>query len=424
MNKVTDSEWAVIGGVLIKPSSLSELDLIPNDFIGENNRIVYEAFLDAEKAGEAIDLITIAERLEKHSRRGWLSLLGTIHKNTGSAANIKSYARIVKEESQKRRAVEIANNLITDIEGEESVDHAIKALMHLNVTKKDHSSTIKQALTDAINDIDAKFNSGEMVGVSSGLTDLDDCLGGFHKTDLYIVAARPAMGKTAFMLNLANSCDVPCGIISGEQGRQQIGGRMISINGKVSVHRTRTGKLEDEDWPKITRAVGMLADRPIYIYDKPGPTITDVIREARRLKFQNDIKILFLDYVQKIRATHMSNPKHIQVEEVVSSLKDLARELDIPIVALAQVNRNVESKPNKRPTMSDIKDSGSIEQEADNIMTLYRDEVYNRDTDQKGIVEIAVMKNRHGPLGMIKAAWKGEFMVFDNWSNVTYWGQE
>jgi replicative DNA helicase len=417
--KTIESEWAVIGGIMHTPSKLPDLDLMPEDFAGENHRLIFDGMLELERAGEVIDIITLSELLESRSRRGWLSIIGNIQKNTPGSSNIKTYAEFVKADAQKRRAREIAIELQRTIDNPESVDIAIRELMQINTTRKDHTATIKQALTDAVDDLDKRYNGGGM-GISSGLKDLDECLGGFHETDLYIVAARPAMGKTAFMLNLANMCNVPCGVISGEQGRSQVGGRFISINGQVSVHRMRTGKVEDDDWPKITKAVGVTVEKPIYIYDKPGPTILEVIREARKLKYQHDIKILFVDYVQRIKASNKNVPKHEQVDEVVSSLKDIARELQIPVVALAQVNRKVEERTNKRPTMSDIKDSGAIEQEADNVMTLYRDEVYNSDTEWRGVVEIAVMKNRHGPLGVIKADWKGEFMTFGNWTNVRY----
>ena len=401
---------------MLDNSKLAELDLVGDDFLDAKYRQVFEAVCDLVAAQEVADVITVAEKLERETgRKNWLPILGEIAKNTWSTANISSYAKIVKEEARKRRAVEIANRLRDDVgQGLGAVDDAIRDLMQLNTTRKNYECSISQALSATVEMMDeAAHTEGKIVGITTGLEDLDNCIGGFQNTDLYVIGARPAMGKTAFLLNCANAANVPAGIISSEQGREQVGLRLIAIDGRVSAHRMRVADLETHEWNKVTRTVSGLANKRIWINDQPGPTIEQVIRQARKWKFQHDIKILYLDYIQRIKAD-ASLPRHEQVGAIAMALKELARELGIPVVALAQVNRSVEARPNKRPYMSDLKDSGAIEQEADNIMTLYRDEVYDPESKDKGIVEIAVMKNRHGPTGLIRAVWNAEFMRFED----------
>ncbi len=425
MKEIVNAEWAVVGGLLLDNSKLAELDLVGDDFLDAKYRQVFEAVCDLVAAQEVADVITVAEKLERETgRKNWLPILGEIAKNTWSTANISSYAKIVKEEARKRRAVEIANRLRDDVgRGLGAVDEAIRDLMQLNTTRKNYECSISQALTAAVDMMDeAAHTEGKIVGITTGLEDLDNCIGGFQNTDLYVIGARPAMGKTAFLLNCANAANVPAGIISSEQGREQVGLRLIAIDGRVSAHRMRVADLETNEWNKVTRTVSELANKRVWINDQPGPTIEQVIRQARKWKFQHDIKILYLDYIQRIKAD-ASLPRHEQVGAIAMALKELARELEIPVVALAQVNRSVEARPNKRPYMSDLKDSGAIEQEADNIMTLYRDEVYNPESKDKGIVEIAVMKNRHGPTGLIRAVWNAEFMRFEDFE-AQRWGSE
>lgn len=421
------SEAALTGAILINPSLLNEIDLLPDEFLSENNRMIYEACIDLERDSKPVDVVTVSELLEQQTKRPWLHVLAGIAKGAGSIKNAIYYAKAVREEAQKAKAAEIAESLTLALgsEGQDAIDRAIRDLMQLNASKKDYQCSLKTALLGAVNGIDEIFNQdGDIPGITTGFDQVDECLGGFQKTDLYIIGARPAMGKTALLLNMAHAVDVPCGIVSAEQGREQIGLRLIAMNGSINTRLMRSPKtMHDSHWAKVTKANGDLMSRNCYIFDKPAPTITDVIRQARKWKFQNDIKILYVDYVQRIKATKRNIPKHEQVEEVVQGLKELARELELPVVALAQVSRNVEARNNKRPTMSDLKDSGAIEQEADNIMTLYRDEVYNPDTPSKGLAELAVMKNRHGPTGMFSLVWKAEYMRFENidrgeWQNV------
>jgi replicative DNA helicase len=418
-NKAIECEWAVLGGILADNSYFAECDIDAADFMLQKHRVIFEAIADLINGGMTADFITVSDRLGKtcpHMSENWLADIGTIVNNTYATANTPSYAAMVKEEAVRRRALATAQNLAQKIQehGVSAVDEAIRELMMLSSPRKDFSCSIRDAVTVAIDAVDSAFRAGgAVVGVTTGLIDLDACLGGLHKSDLVVIAARPSVGKTALLLNLADNADQSVGIISGEQGRGQVGLRLISKNGKLNAYKLRLGKVEDQDWPRITHGASVLSDKKMWIFDKPNPSIDDVMRQARQWKFQHDIKVLYLDYLQRIRVDFKA-PRHEQVGYVALSLKELARELDIPVVALAQINRNVEERENKRPGMGDIKDSGSIEQEADIVVTLYRDEVYDENTEQRGIAELDVKKNRHGPTGLIRCLWMAETMTFEN----------
>lgn len=418
--EILASEFAVLGGLLLENSRLAEIDLAPSDFLAGTNAAIFEAITDLIREGREADAVTVADMLERSPGKrgdGWLQRTVGMASNTPSAANIRAYAQIVREESIRRKAVAVAENLRIGLrDGMEAVDRAIRELMLLSSPRRDHECTVKQAVTGAVDVIEKAFNAGgKLTGVPTGIADLDASLGGLQKSDLIVFGARPSVGKTAVMLNLADNAGVPVGIISGEQGRDQVGLRLIAKNGKLNAHRMRVGKVQDHEWPGIVASVAKLAGKSILINDKPNPSIDDVMRQARKWKFQYDIQALYVDYLQRIRTPEMPRaPRHEQVGHIALSLKELARELDIPVLALAQVNRNVEDRANKRPNMADLKDSGSIEQEADVIGLLYRDDVYDEDSADKGIIEINIGKNRHGPTGMIRAAWIAESMLVEN----------
>ena len=244
----------------------------------------------------------------------------------------------------------------------------------------------------------------------SGLQKLDRALGCFRNGDLIVFGARPSIGKTAVMLNFALSAKKPVGIISTEQGRVQMGARTMSIDSRVSLHKQRTAALDKSDWQNMTKCLSKMRDVKAWLNDKPSATINDILRQARKWKQLHNIGALYVDYIQHIPGDNRI-PRHLQVESTVVALKNLARELDIPVVALAQVNRKVEDRTDKRPFMSDLKDSGSIEQEADQIALIYRDEVYNDPSPLQGIIEFNIAKNRHGPIGKLDAVWLGEYLL-------------
>lgn len=415
-----DSEFAVIGGMLLEPVLITEIDdLAPEDFTLESFRLVYAELLDMAASREVIDIVTAGERLEKKHGGEFFNLLGKCIKACVSTANVKAYAKLVREESRKRRAQQIAGELLNavPVDGLDAVDAAIRDLMTLTQTRKNHESSIGQVMMRAIEIIQEADSKQGVVGVPSGVEDLDKVLGGFHDSDLYVVGARPAIGKTAVMLNFANNCNVSCGVISAEQPSEQIGLRLIAINGRIDANKMRNGDLEEMDFMKVaTTAAKFNQQDNIHLYDKPAPTVLEVIRQARKWKMQHDIKILFVDYIQRIKWTDLRIARHEQVGNVVMCLKELARDLNIPVVALAQVNREVEKRTNKRPEMGDLANSSEIEKEADCIILLYRDEVYEEKTLDKGVMEFDIAKNRHGPIGYKKVVWVEKFMRVENYS--------
>lgn len=406
-----DMELAVVASLMMDNAKIMEIDLIAEEFAFEEPRGIYIAIQELTAQHLPSDVMTVAEYMDaRHGGAHWLERL-TKHLQSVVPVNVATYANKIRELATRRKAVEIAQALIDSAnEGQEAVDSSIKALMEIGRTTKKYDYSIKETLRASLEDIEKSMESGELSGLDTGNADLNRVLGGFHDTDLIVVGARPAMGKTAFLLNCALGANAPIGIISGEQGYRQLGSRLIAIDGRVSISNIRrANKLDDSDFARITGSVARMMEKDILINDKSAPTMADISRQARQWKFRHGIKALYVDYIQRIK-TDGKAPRHEAVGQVAMDLKELARELNIPIIALAQVNRTVENREDKRAGMSDLKDSGGIEQEADVVMTLYRDEVYNDETEDKGIIEMLIQKNRHGEIGKIRAAWLGEFL--------------
>lgn len=410
---VFDAEQAVLGALLRDVSRLAEVELSADDFAHHAHAQVYATIAQLAAANEAVDSVTVAETLHRDTgKQGWLQVTGRLAKQSVSPVNAAAYAGWVRTDAQRRQAVRIAEALRQDAGADGAVDQAIRELMALTTERRSHEYTGVQAVQAAADELDELWGSGDgrLAGVSTGWRDLDYCLGGLHSTDLVVVGARPSVGKTSWLLNLALRSQAACGIVSAEQGYVQAGQRMMAVQGRVSVHRMRIGRLKDEDWPRVTHALSAIANHRLWIYDRPAPNIDHVRRVARKWRYQYGMELLLIDYLQRIYPTNMKADRRLQVAEVTMALKELARELDIPVVVLAQVKREVESRANKRPMVSDLKEAGEIEQEADQIMLLYRDEVYDEDSPDQGIMEINIAKNRHGPCGTIRCAWLADTM--------------
>jgi len=416
-----EAEQNVLGALMIQPDSVNVIAerLSSSDFYQRRHSLIFDAVLSVTGEGKPCDFVILGEWLERngHAREtGGEGYLIDLMNGTASAANVSAYADIVRERSMRRKVISLATSLGADAyagTGLTIIDDAIGALMALQKTEAKSEFTLRQAMSLAYKAAQqAKELGGRIPGIPSGLTALDNILGGWHNSDLVVIGARPAMGKTALLLNFANSAKVPCGIISAEQPAQQIGGRMMSIESKVDASKLRNGALESEDLQQLSMACQRLIETDCMIYDRSSPTIADVTRMARKWKQQNGIKILFVDYIQRIEGTDRSERKHERIGEVTRGLKNLARDLEIPVVALCQVNREVDKRTDSRPNMGDMSDSSEIEKEADQILTLYRDEVYNQDSPDMGIAELSVEKNRHGPVGFVKCAWLAESMRF------------
>lgn len=416
------AEQSIIGSALLAPSVLSGIDLSPVEFSDENYREIYSAIQALTSEDQVVDLVTVTDYLDKRTGKNWLPVLGELASKTPSTAtkNAQAYANVVREEARIRIAIDAGMELINTLKSERdlsAVDSAIKTLMAIDGVGKSYDHSAADMCKSAADELEKAFNAhmdGKPMGIPTGLKELDETLGGFHNSDLVVIPARPAMGKTALALNMALGGRAKCGIISSEQGHEQVGLRCISISGSVSSHKMRNGDLGDSDWSKIMAAVGNLKDRTIWVNDKATITIQEIQRKAREWKFKYGIEILFVDYIQRIKTTTQHMNKISQVEEVTTGLKNLAKELDIPVVALAQVNRECEKHENKRPNMGHVADASIIEKEADSMIVLYRDEVYNENSPDKGIAELGILKNRHGPTGCIRVAWRGEFLQFRN----------
>lgn len=421
-----DAEQAVLGGLMLSPERVDTVleRISESDFYSSQHRAIFRSIVELTGRGQPCDAVTLGEWFEENGLTdivGGMAYTNKLVNNTPSAANIMTYAAIVRDRSVLRQVIDEATDLAGhgyETEGrsaQEILDSAIQRLMAMQRVEARHEFTLRQAMTAAYKDVQAaKDRGGTIPGISTGLYKLDDVLGGWHDSDLTFIGARPAMGKTALLLNLALKANVPCGIVSAEQPAKQVGARVMSIESKVNASSLRNGKVGADDTASLANAVARLVDRTCMIYDRSAPTIADVTRISRKWKQQNGIKILFVDYVQRIEGTDRREKKHERVGEVVRGLKDIARDLDIPVVSLAQVGRHVDKQTDKRPGMADMSDCSEIEKEADQILTLYRDEVYHEDSEDKGIAEISVEKNRHGPTGYVKCSWIAESMRFEN----------
>ena len=418
------AEQGVLYALLRNNSRMQSCDLESHEFEGWQHQEIYSATQEIINSGQVADIVTVCELLERKAPGNeFLPYLARLMEQGTYSTGFEQYTKIIRSGFRKKQALEIAAELRAGVQSgdhESAVDSAIQQLMSLNTVGRNFDHDMRGVMAAGLRMIDEAMESNGLVGINTGLKDLNDCMGGFHKTDLIIIGARPSMGKTALMLNLALAANVSVGIISAEQGHEQMGLRLISIEGSLDSQKIRTGGFYDGEWDDLTKTVNRLTDKMIRVNDEPGISINKIIRQARDWKFKYDIKALYVDYVQKIRGSEKGVKAHERVSEVVGSLKNLARELEIPVIALAQVNRECEKRPNKRPMNADLADASEIEKEADEILFLYRDEVYNQDTQDKGIAEIDISKNRHGPTGLVRCIFLGKFMQFQEMAPKAY----
>lgn len=416
-----DAEQSVLGGLMIAPDALDKVAdrIAESDFYRKDHRLIWRAIMELSARGQPCDAVTLGDWFDSNGLGDMMGGAGycvELANTIPSAANIIAYAQIVREKSVMRQVIDQATQLVESAyagqsNGVELLDRGITELMALQKVEARSEYTLRQAMTLAFAEAErARELGGRIPGIASGLVDLDRILGGWHDSDLIVIGARPAQGKTAVLLNFATSCALPSGIISAEQPAQQIGARVMSIKSLVPAERMRNGRFEPQDLRKLENAVGKLCERTCMIYDRSSPTIADVSRMARKWKQQNGIRVLFVDYVQRIEAaqTRQSANKAEKVGEVVRGLKNLARDLEIPVIALAQVGRQADGR---QPGMGDLSDSSEIEKEADQILTLFRPGTADDNADDSEAI-ISVEKNRHGPCGEIKTVWVPETMRF------------
>jgi replicative DNA helicase len=427
-----EAEQSILGGILLDNQALNAVleIMTQSDFYSDAHRKIFTAIVELNNRNEPADLITLNNILKdqkKLDQVGGVSYLASLVDNVGSAANISYYAKIVKEKSILRKmigaATEILNNsydVSTDVD--QILDQAEHAIFDISENKiRPSFSPIREILKDSFKTIEKLYANKELItGVATGFNNLDDITSGLQKSDLIIIAGRPSMGKTAFALNIAQyaalETGVPVAIFSLEMAKEQLVMRMLAAEARVDSQRLRKGFLGETDWPKLTEAAGRLSDAPIYIDDTPAITAIEMKAKSRRLKAENGLGLIVLDYLQLMRGSAYKDSREQEISEISRSLKALAKELSVPIIALSQLNRKVEDRTNRRPMMADLRESGAIEQDADVIAFIYRDEVYNKSEDNpdKGTAEIIIGKQRNGPTGVVKLAFQEKYTRFEN----------
>lgn len=437
-----EAEQSVLGGLMLdneRWDTVSER-VTSNDFYSRPHRIVFSEMQWLLEQNKPIDLITLSESLEQKGELdnvGGFAYLAELSKNTPSAANINAYADIVRERAVVREMIAVANEIADagfDPQGRSSEDlldlaeSRVFQIAESRASKDEGPKGIDKILEQTVSRIEELFQRPHdgVTGVSTGFTDLDKKTAGLQRSDLIIVAARPSMGKTTFAMNLCENAammqEKPVLIFSLEMPCEQIMMRMLASLSRVDQTKIRTGQLDDEDWARISSTMGILLEkRNMYIDDSAGLTPTEVRSRARRIFREHDgLSLIMIDYLQLMRVPSLSDNRTLEIAEISRSLKALAKELQVPVVALSQLNRSLEQRADKRPVNSDLRESGSIEQDADVIMFIYRDEVYNENSERKGIAEIILGKQRNGPIGSVKLTFHGHWSRFDNYAGPQY----
>lgn len=428
-----EAEQSVLGGLLLSADSWDGVAeaVTAEDFYRPDHRLIFRQISRLAEASEPVDVITVADKLQASGeleQAGGLPYLTELAQSTPSASNIRAYAQVVSERANLRRLIAVAQDIADsgfNPEGrtaEELLDEAERRIMQIaeQGPKAGGPQTLKPLLQTALGRIEELFQSeGEITGLSTGYLDLDGMTSGLQPSDLVIVAGRPSMGKTSFAMNLVEHATMnqhkPVLVFSMEMPADQLVIRMLSSIGRINQTRIRNGKLEQEDWPKLSTAVGKLKDANLLIDDTPALTPTELRSRARRVAREHgEIGMIMVDYLQLMQVAGSSEGRTAEISEISRNLKAIAKEFKCPMVALSQLNRSLEQRPNKRPVNSDLRESGAIEQDADVIMFIYRDEVYNEESPDKGVAEIIIGKQRNGPIGTCRLAFINEFTRFEN----------
>jgi len=429
-----DAEQSVLGGLLLDNQALENVQelLRPPDFYRADHRLVYEAILDLSDKGGPFDVLMVADWLAKRDQlenAGGVDYLGELVEAVPTAVNIAAYAHVIREHALLRRLIEVGTEIAQQCyktEGRsgndvlEFAESSIFAIADEGDRVKRGFRSIKDLMTGAMDRVAELFERDEPItGHATGFTDFDEMTSGLQKGDMVIVAGRPSMGKTTFAMNVAEHVAISGGkavaVFSMEMPGEQLALRMLSSLGRVDQGRVRTGRLEDQDWHRLTSAVGMLSNASIFIDDTPALSPSDLRSRARRLARDNDLGLIVIDYLQLMQVPGTRENRSTEISEISRSLKGLAKELSVPVVALSQLNRSLEQRPNKRPVMSDLRESGAIEQDADLIVFIYRDEVYDKESPQRGMAEIIIGKQRNGPIGTVNLTFRGQNTRFEDY---------
>jgi replicative DNA helicase len=426
-----EAEQAIIGSMLTdRDAVISAIEILKEeDFYREDNKAIYTAILNLYNRAEPIDIITVKSELEsmgKFEQVGGLEYLAELPEKVPTTANAMKYIKIVEEKSTLRRLIKTANEIIElgyspteDVE--DIMEGAEKKIFNIMQEKNQKGyAPIKDVLVESFTKLEELYNRKQHItGVPSGFTELDYRTAGFHGSELILIAARPAMGKTAFALNIATNAavkaNVPVAVFSLEMSKEQLVNRILCSESMVDSNKVRTGKLEEDDWTKLAGAIGPLSEAEIFIDDTPGINITEIRAKCRKLKLEKNIGMVVIDYLQLIQGSNKrGGSREQEISEISRSLKILAKELDVPVIALSQLSRAAEQRPDHRPMLSDLRESGAIEQDADIVMFLYRDDYYNQDSEKKDIAEIIIAKHRGGSTGTVELLWLGSYTKFVN----------
>ncbi|MCL6612565.1 MAG: replicative DNA helicase [Peptococcaceae bacterium] len=425
-----DAEQAVLGALFLDREALYRVSrfLRPEDFYMEGHRLIYKAFLDLDEAGVPPDLVTVTDKLRQQDnleKVGGATYVASLAGMAPTAANAEHHARIVEEKSLLRGIISIANRIAgMGYEGgddaERLIDEAERMLLELGVRRSSSVfSPMDRVLVEIFRLVEERFrNKGKISGVLTGFVDLDRLCCGLQPGDLIIVAGRPAMGKTSFGMTVAHQAalnsKVPTAVFSLEMSKAQLVQRVLCAEAMVDMQKVRSGNLSELDWNKLSEAAARLAGIPLYIDDSPGLSVRQVRAKARRLKAEKGLGLVVIDYLQLMQGSSRAENRQQEIADISRSLKALAKDLDVPVIALAQLSRSVEQRDKKRPIMSDLRESGSLEQDADVVMFIYREEYYKADTEKRGIAEIIVAKQRNGPTGTVELAFLKEYTRFMN----------
>ena len=434
-----EAEQSLLGGLLIDNEALDKVaDIVSvTDFYRQDHQIIYQHIHRLIERSQPADIVTVGESLESNSELntvGGLEYLGLLAESTPTAANIRGYAQIIRERSIMRNLVEVGTDIVDNAlspqgrDAQQLLDESESKIFQIAEAGKNDRigfTDIKELLPQVAERIDQLFqrdNPSDVTGIPTGYKDLDMMTSGLQPGDLIIVAGRPSMGKTSLALNMCEYVSVdtglPTAVFSMEMASTQLVSRLIGSVGKLNQHKMRTGQLDDNDWEKLSYALGQLNEAPIFIDEGSALNPYEVRARARRLHKQcGRLGLIVIDYLQLMGSGGSTENRATEISEISRSLKALAKELNVPVIALSQLNRSVEQRPDKRPVMSDLRESGAIEQDADVIMFIYRDEVYNPETPDKGIAEIILAKQRNGPVGRLKLTFLGEFTKFENYAN-------
>ena len=427
-----EAERAVLGAILMDNDSVYPVMEIlePSAFYQPSHRLIFSTMIELSERGEPIDIVTLVDRLRSGGnldQAGGPDYIPTLADEVPTAAGVANYAKIVREKAVIRNLIETSTEIVQDCfdnPGEVDVllDEAERRIFAIS-EERIHTGflSMKEIVKSSFKTIESLYEKKEHItGVPSGFADIDELTSGFQPADLVIIAGRPSMGKTAFCLNIAQYASMTKGmtvaVFSLEMAKEQLVMRMLCSEARIDAHRLRSGFLGQTDWPKLSTAAGKLADASIYIDDTPAISSMEMRAKTRRLKADKGLDLVIVDYLQLMQSRSRSDSREQEISEISRSLKALAKELGVPVLALSQLNRGVESRVDKRPILADLRESGAIEQDADVIIFIYRDEVYNKETMEKGIAEIIIGKQRNGPVGTKKLTWLDKYTRFEDMS--------